>query len=63
MWEIPRPEILSSCVRCGTTQEDIEANRVVVSPTGKAHWGDYGGITHCGIDTTGKNYEKWWWPL
>lgn len=58
--EIPRPDINSGCFRCGVTNASIDNNRVVVSPTGKAHYGRDYGDTECGIDATG---DGWWWPL
>jgi hypothetical protein len=57
--ETPRPEVKSGCFVCGVEEADVRANLVVVSPTGKAHFGN-GGDTECGKDATG---DKWWWPL
>lgn len=53
-------KVVGGCLRCGVTPADIEAVSVVVSPTGKAHYGGHYGITTCGIDATG---DGWWWPL
>jgi hypothetical protein len=59
-WEYPRPDVRGGCMRCRVTPQDVDAGRVIVSPTGLAHFGQDGGDTACGINATG---NKWWWPL
>jgi hypothetical protein len=59
-WERPRPAIRAMCKVCGVTQRDVDENRVAVSPTGMAHFGQTGGGTACGKDATPTG---WWWPL
>lgn len=57
--EEPRPKIVHRCRMCKVSEEDVESNRVIVSPMGTAHHGDE-GMTACGRDATGL---LWWWPL
>lgn len=57
--EWPRPPVSRLCQRCGCEPLDFHAGRVIVSPTGVAHFGR-NGVTHCGVDGTG---DEWWWPL
>ena len=60
--ETPRPKIESRCAVCKVEQRDVEEHRVVVSPSGKAHFGSdiYPGDTSCGKDATG---DGWWWRM
>jgi hypothetical protein len=58
--EVPMPPVTSGCFRCAVEPADIDIGSVIVSPTGKAHYGKTDGDTECGIDATG---DKWWWPL
>ncbi len=63
MSEIDRPEIVGRCKVCRVTTEDVDANKVVVSPAGVAHFTEdhtCAEFTACGKDATG---EFWWWPL
>lgn len=54
-------EVTSGCFRCGVSHDDLDGLReVVVSPSGKAHFGAEYGLTQCGIDATA---DGWWWPL
>lgn len=57
--EVPMPDVAKACARCKPTEHEIESGKVVVSPSGIAHHGEY-GHTDCGHDATG---DDWWWPL
>jgi hypothetical protein len=56
---VERPQVFRGCVRCRVQPNDVRDNRVIVSPTGVAHFGTDGGDTACGIDATD---DRWWWP-
>jgi len=58
-----RPQIKSLCGSCRVTEKDTKDSvfNVILSPTGKAHFGRLEtGTTECGKDATS---ERWWWPL
>lgn len=54
---LTRPEVLSLCKVCGVRPKHVVANMVIVSPTGRAHFGEEGD------SACGKSAEWWWWPL
>lgn len=58
----PRPEVKRLCRVCQVKPQDVDANRVIVSPRGTAHTNCFtqSEITDCGRDAT---KPMWWWPL
>lgn len=54
-----RPYVVARCRRCKVTRADVDANRVIVSSRGYAHFAGNYGDTRCGQDATG---ARWWWP-
>jgi hypothetical protein len=54
-----RPEVIHRCRMCEVTAQDVDNNKVVVSPSGTAHYGLDSGRTKCGKHA---DRRRWWWP-
>lgn len=52
-------EVVRDCKVC-LSGDELGYGCGIVSPSGIAHIGVYGGDTRCGKDATG---DGWWWPL
>ena len=54
-----RPTVIHRCRMCEVTAHDVDNNKVIVSPSGTAHYGVDSGRTKCGKDA---DRYRWWWP-